>query len=166
MTAEARANQHRALTVLTALTVWQRGRTARLTVCRAGHGLMEVSAVGLSTGEQRALSCIADELAASDPKLASMLGVFNRLSSGEEMPAGKRTGGSQQREAGHSHRTRRHARNRRLQPRIVKAAWPLLTWILISAVLITVAIVLSHIGHGSDGRWRCPQVWPTTCTQP
>jgi hypothetical protein len=32
-----------------------------------------------SSREQRILSCIADELAASDPKLASTLAVFNRL---------------------------------------------------------------------------------------
>ena len=30
----------------------------------------------------------------------------------------------------------------------------LTAWILISVALITVAIVLSHLGHGSDGRWR------------
>jgi hypothetical protein len=40
-----------------------------------------------SSWEQRTLSSLADELAASDPKLASTLAAFNRLTWGEEMPA-------------------------------------------------------------------------------
>lgn len=111
----------------------------------------------MSAGEQRTLSCVADELVASDPKLASMLQVFNRLASDEEMPARRRAGGSQQ-EAGGLRRTRRRARS-------VNAVWPFLTWILLTAALITVAVVLSNIGHGSDGRLDCSQLWPTTCTQ-
>lgn len=46
-----------------------------------------------SSWEQRTLSCIADELAASDPKLASTLAVFNRLTWGEKMPARQRPDG-------------------------------------------------------------------------
>jgi hypothetical protein len=72
--------------------------------------------VSLSAGEQRTLNWIADELAASDLKLASMLAVFNRLMSDEEMPARLRTSIGQQREAGHSHPSPGRARKRRLQP--------------------------------------------------
>jgi hypothetical protein len=43
--------------------------------------------VSLNAHEQRTLRRIADELAVSDPKLASIFGVFNRLAWGEEMPA-------------------------------------------------------------------------------
>ena len=43
--------------------------------------------MSLSAHEQRTLRRIADELAASDPELASILGVFNRLAWGEAMPA-------------------------------------------------------------------------------
>ena len=118
----------------------------------------------MSAGEQRTLSCVADELVASDPKLASMLQVFNRLASDEEMPARRRAGGSQQ-EAGGLRRTRRRARKRRLRRRSVNVVWHFLTWILLTAALITVAVVLSNIGHGSDGRLDCSQLWPTTCTQ-
>jgi hypothetical protein len=42
--------------------------------------------VNMSAHEQRILSGMADELAASDPKLASILSVFNRLTRGEELP--------------------------------------------------------------------------------
>jgi hypothetical protein len=123
---------------------------------------MEVTMVSLSAGEQRALSRIANELAASDIKLASMLGVFNRLSSDEEMPERQHTG----RESSPSHRTRGRAQNTRLQRRAVKPAWCLLTaWILISTVLIMVMIV-THIGHDHDGRARCPLWWPATCARP
>jgi hypothetical protein len=123
---------------------------------------MEVMVVSLSAEEQRALSRIANELAASDIKLASMLGVFNRLSSDEEMPERQHTG----RESSPSHRTRRRAQNTRLQRRGAKPAWRLLTaWILISTALILVMIV-THIGHDHDGRVRCPQLWPVTCARP
>jgi hypothetical protein len=118
----------------------------------------------MSAGEQRTLSCVADELAVSDPKLASMLQVFNRLASDEEMPARRRAGGTQP-EAGGLRRTRRRAWKQRLRRRSVNVVWPVLTWMLLTIALITVAIVLSNIGHGSDGRWDCPQLWPTTCTQ-
>jgi hypothetical protein len=127
---------------------------------------MEVTVVSLSAGEQRALSRIADELAASDIMLASMLGVFNRLSSDEEMPERQRTGGGRPRESGPSHRTRGRAQSRRLQRRAVKPVWRLLTaWILISTVFITVMIMF-HIGYQHDGRARCPQMWPITCAHP
>jgi hypothetical protein len=48
---------------------------------------MEVVAVSLNAREQRTLRHIADELAVSDPKPASILGIFNRLAWGEAMPA-------------------------------------------------------------------------------
>ena len=43
--------------------------------------------MSLSAREQHALDCIADELSGTDPKLASMLTAFTRLTAGEEMPA-------------------------------------------------------------------------------
>ena len=122
--------------------------------------------MSLSAGEQRTLSRIADQLAETDLKLASMFLVFNRLTSDEEMPARRRTSWSQQLEASHSRQTRGCSRKRRLPGRTVKAVWPVLGACLIGAVLFTVAIALGHIGHGSDGRWRCPQSWPITCTRP
>ena len=124
----------------------------------------------LSAPERQALGRIADEIAASDPNLASLLGVFNRLTSGEAMPQLRRAGGSQQREARYSYRiqgrTWKRRRQRRRQRRTV-GAWPLVAVsYLLSAALITVLIVLSHIGHAVSGRQACVPMWPATCTRP
>ena len=108
--------------------------------------------MSLSAQEQRTLSCIADELASSAPKLASILGLFNRLTRGEAMPARQRADVSRHREAGHSRRSRGRTWKRRRQRRTVRVAWAITTWILISAALITVAIVLSNAGPGAVGR--------------
>ena len=43
--------------------------------------------MGMSERGRQALGSIEDGLAGSDPALASMLGIFSRLTSGEEMPA-------------------------------------------------------------------------------
>jgi hypothetical protein len=43
--------------------------------------------MSLNAYEQRALGRMADQLGVSDPKLASILGIFNRLACGEAMPA-------------------------------------------------------------------------------
>ena len=43
--------------------------------------------MGMSEREMQALGSIEDGLAGSDPALTSMLGIFSRLTSGEEMPA-------------------------------------------------------------------------------
>ena len=43
--------------------------------------------MSLTEPETQALGSIADGLAGSDPRLASMLTIFSRLAAGEEMPA-------------------------------------------------------------------------------
>jgi hypothetical protein len=53
----------------------------------SGIGTVEgVAAMSLSAREQQALESVEDGLAESDPGLASRLGIFSRLASGEEMP--------------------------------------------------------------------------------
>ena len=127
-------------------------------MCSGLYRLMEVAAVSLSAHEQRTLSGIADGLAASDPKLASILSVFNRLTRGEELPIRQDTDKSRRREPGHSRRSRGRARKNHRNRRTIRVTWrAIAAWILISAALITVGIMLSHIGHGADGRWRCTQ---------
>jgi len=43
--------------------------------------------MSLTERESQALGSIADGLAGSDPRLASMLNIFSRLAAGEQMPA-------------------------------------------------------------------------------
>src|SRR5215470_11507577 len=47
--------------------------------------------MSLSQSETQALGTIADGLAGSDPRLASMLTIFSQLAAGEEMPAREKT---------------------------------------------------------------------------
>jgi Protein of unknown function (DUF3040) len=54
--------------------------------------------MGLGADEQRLLDSIEEAIASSDPRLASLLGTFARLTAGEELPvreqiraAGRRT---------------------------------------------------------------------------
>ena len=131
--------------------------------CSGLYGLMEVAAVRLSARERRTLSGIADELAASDPTLTSILSVFNRLTRGEELPACHDTAESRRRESGHLRWSRGRARKHRRTTKVALRA--IAAWILISAALITTGIMLSHIGHGADGRWRCTQSWPVPCAR-
>lgn len=119
----------------------------------------------LSARERRTLGCIADELAGSDPNLASLLAVFNRLTSGEEMPPPRRAGGSQQREARYSYRTQGRTRKRRPQRRTVTARYLVAVSYVLSAALITVVIVLSHAGHWADGHRGCVPMRSASCTR-
>jgi hypothetical protein len=90
----------------------------------------------MSEREMQALGSIEDGLAFSDPALASMLGTFSRLTSGEEMPARDKI---------------------RVRPRAVhspRRAWRpdystalLLVWVVVSAALIAVALALNAGGH-------------------
>jgi hypothetical protein len=65
----------------------------------------------LNQPETQALDSIADGLAGSDPRLASMLTIFSRLTAGEEMPAREITRVRRGRPAAHHPRlARRHQR--------------------------------------------------------
>ena len=128
----------------------------------AWHGFTEVATVGLGAWEQRTLSCIANELAASDPHLALALAVFSRLNSGAEMPAHQPAGGLLQ-QAGSSCRSRRPARNRYCRRRTGRVASLGIAAFLITAALITVALVLSQTSHGVHGLSHCTPPWQVTC---
>jgi hypothetical protein len=52
-----------------------------------------VAAVSLSPHEQQELESIEEWLSGSDPKLASLLSTFTRLTAGERMPVHELTGG-------------------------------------------------------------------------
>jgi Protein of unknown function (DUF3040) len=103
--------------------------------------------MSLSAWEQQALDSIKDDLAGSDPQLASLLTTFTRLASAEEMPVQETiVSGRSRRMAGH-----------------VKLQWAvLLLWLLITVAMITVALTLSHGG----GQGTCTGSWPTLCSHP
>jgi len=111
--------------------------------------------------ETQALGAIADGLAGSDPRLASMLAIFSRLAAGEEMPAREKTRVRRGRAAAHRpRRARRHPRRGRAfpQPRrlCARLGWQqamLVLGAVISAALLTAALVLTASG-------------PTTCARP
>ena len=111
--------------------------------------------------ERQALGAIADGLAGSDPRLASMLTIFSRLATGEEMPARQTTRARYGRPAVfRPRRARRHPRRgiavphaRRQYPRL---GWPpalLVLGAVICAALLTAALALTASG-------------PTTCARP
>jgi len=83
--------------------------------------------------ERRTLGRIADELAGSAPKLTSMLTVFNRLTSGEEMP-------------GQPHAPSRHSGARRPRSRIRKRVWPVIAVALTVITAIVMTVLLTVIG--------------------
>ena len=117
--------------------------------------------------ERQALGSIADGLAGSDPRLASMLNIFSRLVAGEEMPPREKTRIQGGRSTAHRPRhARRHPRAgtarpqpRRLYPRL---GWPqsmLLLWAVTTAALLTIALLLNTSGHNASTqsvRTACP----------
>ena len=119
--------------------------------------------------ETRALGSIADGLAGSDPRLASMLTIFSRLAVGEEMPAREKTRVRRGRPAAHHpRRARRHPRRatarsqaRRLHPRLGWQQAMLLLGAVICAALLTAALVLNASGHTT-----CARPLGTACASP
>ena len=119
--------------------------------------------------ETQALGSIADGLAGSDPRLASMLTIFSRLATGEEMPARQTTRARYGRPAVfRPRRARRHPRRgiafpqpRRRYPRL---GWPpalLVLGAVISAALLTAALALTASGPNT-----CARPMGTACPAP
>jgi len=101
---------------------------------------MGVSAMSLSEREQQALQSIEDRLADADPRLASMLAAFTRLTEGEAPPTRENAGTAP------GSRPHRSVPSLRVRPRW-QHAWALL-WLGTVAALIALALVL---GQGSGG---------------
>jgi hypothetical protein len=109
----------------------------------------------LTEPETQALGSIEHGLASSDPRLASMLNIFTRLTAGEEMPAREETPVRRGRPPAHRpRRARRHPRRgiarpraRRLFPRPGLQQTMLLLWVVITAGMLAVALVLNTSGH-------------------
>ena len=119
--------------------------------------------MSLNAGEQRTLSCIADELADSAPKLTSMLTVFNRLTSGEEMPDHRQPDETGKDQRDRSRASRRRSSARRPRSHIRKRVWPItaLALTVITAIVVTVLLMLTS--HGSGANTGCMQSWLLVC---
>ena len=125
--------------------------------------------MSLNQLETQALGSIADGLAGSDPRLASMLTIFSRLAAGEEMPAREKTRARRGwRSAHRPRRARRHARRgtafpqpSRLYPRLGRQQAMLVLGAVISAALLTAALALTTSGHNT-----CARPMGTACTPP
>ena len=118
--------------------------------------------------ERQSLGSIADGLAGSDPRLASMLNIFSRLAAGEEMPARAKTRVRRGRPRARPRRARRHPRRgtalpqvRRLYPRLGRQQAILLMWAVTTAALLATALLLNTSGHNA-----CIQSIGTACPSP
>ncbi len=105
--------------------------------------------MSLSAREQQALDSIEDELAGSDPKLASLLATFARHASGQEMPAREKIPNPALRPGN----VRRPAR--RLLPRLSLQQTMLLLWLTVTIALIAIALVLNRDSRNGP----CPESW-------
>jgi hypothetical protein len=102
--------------------------------------------------EHQALNSIQGALGHTDPNLASLLAMFTRLAASEEIPAHEKV------RSPLSHPPRRHRspprrgkaphRHRSLQRAVI------LTWLITSIAMISVAVILSRGGPAS-----CPQAF-------
>jgi Protein of unknown function (DUF3040) len=118
--------------------------------------------VSLSAWEQRNLDSIKDELAGSDPGLATLLATFNQLTSDEEMPTIEEIRAGLRGVTRCPDRTRRHPRwgtAGRVYQRLGLQWAVLLVGLLTTISLITVGVVLSRGG----GQGACPRSWAVIC---
>jgi Protein of unknown function (DUF3040) len=124
--------------------------------------------MSLSAHDRRVLQTITGQLSGSDPALAALLGIFTRLTAGEQMPEREQI----------KHGSRRHLSCRRSQSprgpirfgrgrrarevlkRVGMARILILLWLLVAAVLISVAVIKGNtyvpcrVPHG------CPPAAP------
>jgi hypothetical protein len=114
--------------------------------------------MSLNEPDMHALGSIEDGLAGSDPRLASMLNIFSRLAASEEMPVREKIRVLRGRPtANRPPRAQRHPPGgvalppaRRLYPRLGRQHAMLFLWVVISATLIAVALVLNTSGHNAS----------------
>lgn len=119
--------------------------------------------MSLNAWEQRALDSIKNGLAGSDPELTALLSAFTRLASGEEMPDREKVPALSRLVLWHSRRSRRRPGMRRTCQRLgFQRVALLLLWVLTTAVLIAVTLILiTGAGHGT-----CTETVAMACSGP
>jgi hypothetical protein len=122
--------------------------------------------MSLSGWEQQALDSIKDRLADSDPQLAALLTAFTKLASGEQMPAREKIRASsrwaiRRRSGPHRNPGKVDRYACRIQRCLSLQAAVVLLWLLVTAAVIGVALILSH----GEGQAACTGTWVTFCAR-
>lgn len=124
------------------------GRTPAAGYAGSGRA-REVSAVSRSAHEQQELDLIEDEIAGSDPALASLLATFARLAAGEELPRWEQIRSGDRRPRGRRGLpvpgTFRRPGGPTTRPELVVV---LLLWLMASIALLVSVLVISRGGGG------------------
>ena len=111
--------------------------------------------MSLSASEQQALNCIKAALTSSDPKLASLLAIFARLASGEEMPVRERVRIHRQLQVARGWQRKQRCSRPDKAGRHMRSGFRSLGWrravlmmcLLAFAGLIAVSVINSHANH-------------------
>ena len=114
--------------------------------------------MSLSARDRQALGFIQDQITGSDPQLASLMTMFTRLASGEEMPALEdiRAGGPRPRaRAGRTAARMPCALPLRTRRRLSRRPALYLLWLTVAITLITVTLAINCGG----GTGSCTQSW-------
>ena len=117
--------------------------------------------------ETQALGSIADGLAGSDPRLASMLTIFSRLAAGEEMPVREKTRVRRGRPA-RPRRARRYPRRGTAVPQ-ARRRYPRLGWsqaMLVLGAVISAALLTAALAFTTSGPNTCARPMGTACPAP
>jgi hypothetical protein len=122
---------------------------------------MEVAVMSLTAREKQALESIESRLVGSDPRLASMLDTFTRLTLGEDMPAREVI---RPRHCTSRQERRTGKRLRRLVERVGRPQAAMLVWLVISIALLATALVINRSGGG--GRAACVASFAVRCGRP
>ena len=133
--------------------------------------------MSLSPWEEQALESIGGQLTETDPKLATLLDTFSRLTAGEHMPARETVFRRSRRPARRAHCAGWHVRKgfvarhaRRSLRRAGYGQVMLLLWLAISVTLIAVAVTLtrggSRPGCGVDLPLACASSVPSHSSSP
>ena len=116
--------------------------------------------MSLSAKDRQVLGSIQDQITGSDSQLASLMTMFTRLASGEEMPTLEdiRAGGRRPRARAAADRTAARtpcALSRRTRRRLSRQPALYLLWLTVAITLVTVTLAINCGG----GTGSCTQSW-------